>query len=137
MRGKAVDKLARTTNQIDEGTKEQRKVQFFTSDIMYVMGGKYLISVAEPLELTVTVAVKSRSEEHLGQTVTSQIKILDSRGFSVNRIITNPEKGLLALRGKIPGVNIDPVGAGDHLNKVDARIRRLKEIMRCVIAEFP
>ena len=44
---------------------------------------------------------------------------------------------MLVLRGKIPGVNIDPVGAGDHLNKVDARIRRLKEIMRCVIAAFP
>ena len=28
IRGKTIDKLARTTNQIDEGTKEQRKVQF-------------------------------------------------------------------------------------------------------------
>ena len=51
IRGKAIDKLARTSNQIDEGTKEQRKVQFFTSDIMYIMGGKKLVSVVEPLEL--------------------------------------------------------------------------------------
>ena len=92
MRGKAVDKMARTTNQIDEGTKEQRKVPLLTSDIMYTMNGKYLVSVAEPLELMVTVAVKSRSEEHLGQAVTSQIKLLDSRGFSMNRIIAHLEK---------------------------------------------
>ena len=55
----------------------------------------------------------------------------------MNRIITYPEKGLLALRGEIPGVDIDTVGAVDHLSKVDARIRRLKEIMRCVIADPP
>ena len=32
---------------------------------------------------------------------------------------------------------IDIVGAGDHLHKVDARIRRLKEMMRCVIDDLP
>ena len=34
-------------------------------------------------------------------------------------------------------IELDIVGAGDHLNKVDARIRRLKELMRCVIAGLP
>ena len=79
MRGKAVDKMARTTKQIDEGTREQKKVQLLTSDIMYAMGGKYLVSMVEPMELMGTVAVTSRSEEHLGRVVTSQIKLLDSR----------------------------------------------------------
>jgi len=41
------------------------------------------------------------------------------------------------LFGAYPGVEIDPSGAGDHLDKIDIRIRRLKELMRCMIADLP
>ena len=43
----------------------------------------------------------------------------------------------MALQGSYPGVEIDPAGAGDHLNMIDTKIRRVKEIMRSVIAGLP
>ena len=38
----------------------------------------------------------------------------------------------MALVGKFPGVLIDISGAGDHLTKVDIKIRRIKETYRSV-----
>jgi hypothetical protein len=43
----------------------------------------------------------------------------------------------MALQGAYPGVHIDPARAGDHLDKIDTKIRRLKELMRCVVADLP
>ena len=60
LRGKATKIKSTTTNRIDEGLKEQRKKQLLTSDIMCVLGGRYLVSVAEPLELTITNSVKTK-----------------------------------------------------------------------------
>ena len=104
---------------------------------MYDMGGTYVVSVAHPLELTITIPAKSRNMEHLGEAIMAQVKMLQLRGFTVDRLMVDPERYLLALENKIPGLFIDPVGAGDHLHKVDARIRRLKDIMRTVIADLP
>ena len=38
----------------------------------------------------------------------------------------------MALAGKFPGVLIDISGAGNHLPKVDSKIRRIKETYRIV-----
>ena len=34
-------------------------------------------------------------------------------------------------------MEIDPAGAGDHLDEIDMKIHRLKELMRSVVAGFP
>jgi len=34
-------------------------------------------------------------------------------------------------------VEIDPAGAGDHLDEIDMKIHRLKELMRSVVAGLP
>jgi hypothetical protein len=52
-------------------------------------------------------------------------------------VIVDPLKALKNLEGSIPGVAIDATGAGDHLPKVDAKIRRLKEIARSILAGLP
>ena len=52
-------------------------------------------------------------------------------------MFTDPEAGLVAIQNKILGETVEPAGAEDHLHKVDIRIRRLKEMMRCVIASLP
>jgi len=53
-------------------------------------------------------------------------------GFEVRIIFVDPFKSLVGLRGSIPGVKVQPTGAGDHLPKLDIRIRRLKEMARSV-----
>jgi len=51
--------------------------------------------------------------------------------------MADPQKALAALEGAYPGVEIDTAGAGDHLDKIDAKIRRIKEMMRSIIAGLP
>ena len=138
LRGKTTNrKVSSSVNQVDNGLKDQRRDQTLTSDVMHVMGFRYLVSVAEPLGLTVSVLIKKRDIDGLGVALMSHVSLLDSHGFRVTRIITDPQKGMESLRGKLGPVELDIVGAGDHLNKVDAKIRRLKELMRAVIAGLP
>ena len=54
----------------------------------------------------------------------------------MSRVELDPERGLLGLRNKFPGVNIDIAGAGDHLPDVDAIIRRAKEMSRSINASI-
>jgi hypothetical protein len=41
------------------------------------------------------------------------------------------------LQGSFPGIEIDVSGAGDHLDKLDTKTRRLKELMRSIVAGLP
>jgi hypothetical protein len=73
----------------------------------------------------------------MGAGVQAHINTLRSRGFEPGRILVDPFKSLMALQGAFPGVEIDPCGAGDHLDKIDIWIRRIKELVRAVIADLP
>ena len=70
--------------------------------------------------------------EELGQAVQSQLNLIGSRGYNCTHILVDPQRSLVALDGKFPGVQIDATGAGDDLHKVDAKIRRAKEMCRSV-----
>ena len=48
------------------------------------------------------------------------LNLLENRGFTFNRVIVGPEHALVKLTNMIPGVEIDVVGAGDHLHFLDA-----------------
>ena len=72
-----------------------------------------------------------------GKAMIGHINLLENREFSCNKVIVDPEKGLVGLVNKIPGVEIDVVGAGDHLPLVDIQIRRLKEMCRAIVSGLP
>jgi hypothetical protein len=75
--------------------------------------------------------LKSLTKNELGRSLQAHINTLRSRGFEP------PQKGFRALEGSFPGVAIDVSGAADHLAVVDTKIRRVKEIMRAIIAGLP
>ncbi len=52
-------------------------------------------------------------------------------------VYVDPQRGLNALRFLFPGIEIDVSGANDKLSRVDIKIRRLKDIVRSVIASLP
>jgi hypothetical protein len=79
----------------------------------------------------------SGSKPRLGEGLQAHINLLRSFGFDVRMATVDPQKGLIALRGSFPGVEINPAGAGDHLHKVDAKIRRIKETTRSILAGLP
>jgi Reverse transcriptase (RNA-dependent DNA polymerase) len=104
---------------------------------MYAGGETFLISVSSPLELIINSHVKKLDREHMGRAVQSQLALLQSRGFVPRRIKVDPQRSLVSIKDSFPGIEIDVSGAGDHLNKVDAKVRRIKETMRSVIAGLP
>jgi len=121
----------------DRGARLQVTSQELTADVMHVAGQKCLISVRKPLGLTLVRPVPSQTIEVLGKAMQAHINTLRSRGFEPRRIYVDPHKAFKGLEGSFPGIEVDTSGAGDHLNMVDTKIRRLKELMRAVIAGLP
>jgi hypothetical protein len=137
LRGKATNKKVNWNSSVDVGLKEQQKVQVMVTDVMYIMKQAFLVSVASPLELTVSCPLSNHTKGCFGDTLQVQINLLRSRGFDVSTIFVDPLKALAALTGHFPGVEVDSTGAGDHLPKVDAKIRRIKENARSIIMGLP
>jgi hypothetical protein len=96
-----------------------------------------MVSVCSPLELTIISHAPNLTIESLGECLKKQINLLRSRSFEAKRVLVDPHKSLMALVGGFPGTVIDACGAGDHLDKVDAKMRRIKEMMRSIIAGLP
>lgn len=82
--------------------------------------------------MTLQCLLTSESQNQLGLGLQGQLNILQSRGFIPTILHTDPAKGFTSLVGAFPGVVLDPSGAGDHVAKVDAKIRRIKEVYRSV-----
>jgi hypothetical protein len=108
-----------------------------TTDIMHVVGERFLLSMSKLLGLLLVKHVNLLGVEELGTALQQHINTLRSRGFEPRVVYVDPHKTLVSLQGRYPGIEIDPAGAGDHLNDIDTKIRRLKELMRSVIAGLP
>ena len=112
----------------DSGLKLQVTEQTLTTDIMYVGGEKFVVSLSEPLNLIIVAHVKTLGQITLGHAIQGHLDILNMFGFRARMIRVDPLKALAALYGRFHGVEIDISGAGDHLPTVDIRIRRIKEL---------
>ena len=97
----------------------------------------FLLTLLVPLELTLSSGLADTKEESLGGAIQAQLNLLRNWRFDADAVICDPQSGLVALQHKFPGVAFDIGGAGDHLPKVDIKIRRVKEIYRCVKADLP
>lgn len=92
---------------------------------------------AEQLQLVIAPNINKEATTNLGLAIQAHLSLLRSRGFNPVRIHTDPQPALMALVGQFLGVEIDISDAGDHLNKVDAKIRHMKETIRSVNAGLP
>jgi hypothetical protein len=137
IRGRTTHKHAVRTVTEDSGSKMERTAQKVVADVMHVASDKFLVSVSSPLELLMTCHVKDVSKDSLGKGIQSHMSTLRSRVFEPTKFYVDPHKSLSALKGAFPGIEIDDCGAGDHLDKVETRIRRIKEIVRLIIAGLP
>jgi len=137
IRGKTTqDKHITKRDVYDDGLREQVTLQEQVSDVMYVARKKFLISLLSPLQVIVVVPLASLSQEVLGRALQDHIDLVRMFGFNVRIVFVDPFKSLVALRDRIPGVEVQPTGAGDHLPKLDIRIRRLKEMSRAVLSSL-
>ena len=137
VRGKMTSK--RSSRQlIDLNLKAtQSGYQTVYGDVMHALKHQFLASMAEPLGLMMLTEVESLKSEALAEALSGQVDALKTRGFKVRVYYLDPQSGFKPLEGNIPGIEVDICGAGDHMDKLDAGIRRLKDIMRSVYHGLP
>jgi len=137
LRGKTTRRYPNVATMEDFAAKHQITHQTMVADVMLVCGEKFLVSVSSLLEVLIVKQLQSKSKQCLGTGVQAHINTRRTRGFEPERVLVDPHRSLAALQGEIPGVVIDPCGARKHLDKIDIKIKRLKELMRAVLADLP
>jgi hypothetical protein len=129
IRGRTVKKKISTRSQ--ELPRIEKAMQSLHMDIMHVEGEAYLVAVASPLELTLVDRPADAHVSSLEASARAIIGELKKYGFGVDLVRVDPQGGLQALKGRLEQI-VDVCGAGDHVPKAEAKIRRLKELMRSV-----
>ena len=98
VRGKTTNKKVRFfQGDADDALREQRVMQSLISDVMFMKKLPFLVTVASPLELTISSSLSSQTMNSLGQALQVQINLLRSRGFDTNLVIVDPLKRLMLL----------------------------------------
>jgi hypothetical protein len=130
---------ARTTGCMpaDPTAVMQEKLQVLYTDVMQVDGHKFLVSVVEPLQLTIQAHLQNETATQLGLGIQGHLGVLRTRGFQPTTIYTDPQAGFRTLVGQFPNVNLDIGGAKVFVSKVDHKIRQIKELYRSVKAGLP
>jgi hypothetical protein len=104
---------------------------------MHVDGLKFLISVVEPLQLTIQVQLENETADQLGLALQGHLSLLRARGFYPTVVYVDPQSGFRAIKNLFPGVLIDNGGVSDYVPKVDAKIKRIKELYQAVKNGLP
>jgi hypothetical protein len=136
VRGKMVKRRASRAVVDDDLIMDQKK-QTLYSDVMHIDSIKFLVTVCKPLQLTLQCKIEREMQGILGPALQGQLELLHSRGFIPTMVYTDPQSAFRSLTTQYPGVVIDVGGAGDYISKVDAKIRRIKELYRSVKAGLP
>jgi hypothetical protein len=128
-------KVGRT--QVDLGLWSTEKSLRLYTDIMHIEGNMFLITVTDPLNLTLQYKIENEGWMSLGIALQNQIAVLQSRAFEPKIVYTDPHSTFRSMTREFPGIEIDVGGKGDYVAKVDVKIRRIKETFRKVLAGLP
>jgi hypothetical protein len=122
---------------VDESLKIVQKNQKLYTDVMHVDTKMFLVTVTEPLNLTLQSKVENESRLCLGMGLQGQLAVLRSRGYVPDTVYTDPHSSFRTMTQDFLRVTVDIGGAGDYVSKVDAKIRRIKDTYRKVKLGLP
>ncbi len=105
---------------VDPSLRSVQKNLKVYADVMHIDGRKFLVSVSDPLNLTLQSMIDSESRTMLGLALQGQLAVLRSRGFAPTIVYTDPHSMFCTMTQDFPGVEIDIGGVGDYVSKVDA-----------------
>ena len=108
---------------------DDRREQTVYADIFYWHSMTFLYFVVKPLHMVMTKHVEFKDVESLQGPVQQMINLIVAQGFSVSKIWTDPERGFVALNGRV-SAPIQSVGARQHVADAEVEIRILKERLR-------
>eukprot|EP01033_Poteriospumella_lacustris_P012287 gene12287-8788_t len=115
--------------------KPLQEEQVLLADVMYVQTEPYLISVSYPLRLVMTTILTDKKASSLANALVSHVESYGAKGFKVTRVLTDPEAAFRAA-GEIVrrhGIDFDEGGVEQHVARVEAMIKSVKERTRSII----
>jgi len=121
---------------VDDDLILDEKRQKMHTDVMHLDRHHFVVTVCEPLMLTLQAHIARETLEILGATLQNQIQILRSKGFRPVRIYSDPQSAFRGLTNKFESMEVDTGGAEDFVPVFDAKIRRIKEVYRSVKASL-
>jgi hypothetical protein len=96
--------------------------QKLSTDVMEIHGKKFLVTVIDPLQLTLQTAVENESKQVLGMGLQGHLMTLRSQVFEPTLVYADPHSTFRSMQRDFPGVEVDIGGAGDYVPKVDVKI---------------
>ena len=112
------------------------------TDIMFVCGEAFLVSVFKPLMLTLCTYLATKSTSDVKKAIDKQVSTVHSEGFKVIEITCDGEGAVGALKSDLDrlGCRVTIHSKSTHSADIDVKIRELKGVMRaCSVghSEFP
>jgi hypothetical protein len=114
--------------------------QVLHTDIMFVEGDPYLVSVSTPLGLVMGCHLSnSRNTTVIGKALNDQINAYRAEKFEPRTVLTDGEGGINAFASELnrQGIKVNPTGAGQHVPVVENKIRQIKERVRACLSALP
>jgi len=112
---------------VDKDLISEEKDLILHSDVMHIDSNMFLVTVCDPLQLTLQVHIERELHAVLGMALQGQLELLQSKGFKPKRVYVDPQSALRSVETKFPNVSFDVAGAKDYVPKADIKIRRIKE----------
>ncbi len=92
----------------------RKKKQTLYTDVMHIDGSKFLVTVCEPLQLTLQCKIERETQQVLGMALQAQLELLRSRGFIPTVVHMDPQSAFRTLTTQFLEVVIDIRQQGRH-----------------------
>ena len=73
-----------------------------------------LVTVTDPLQLTMATSIEKESKDELGLTLQGQLDLLCSRSFIPKIVCFDPQSAFCSMTAMFPNVVLDAGGAKDY-----------------------
>jgi hypothetical protein len=119
--------------------KMVKQHQTMHADLMFIDNLPFVVSVLEPLGLTITSPLASKSEAVLTQEMFNHLNVTKSQQFIVSTIRFDGERGVTASTYALQeqGYKLDIAGPDQHVPVIERKIRLIKERVRAILHSLP
>lgn len=120
--------------------RQIQKSQNLQVDIMYIEGEAFLITISDPLGLTIVTHLSSgKSAIALRKSLLEHISKYENAGMKIKAVTSDGEKGMGRVRNDLEskGIVLVQVAPEAHAAKVERKIRVVKERCRAIASSLP
>jgi hypothetical protein len=139
LRGKTVSPVQRCVRKTQTVPRILFKTITLHVDLLFVDELPFLVSISDPIGLSMVTKVGARSTEDLTDALSGQIALYRLNGHAVDCVTTDEEAGILSFEATLAsmGIRMLKVGKGQHDHQVERRIRVIKERARAIKSGLP